>query len=96
MAVVEEDASAGDAVVCPVVDAATEVWVFTEEVFACGLYAVISFREIVRDALGPYLVIEQLGWNVGELDCNQYLRQQLLLSNDLHGGSRPIEYRSEC
>jgi hypothetical protein len=52
VAVVEEDASAGDAVVCPVVDAATEVWVFTEEVFACGLYAVISFREIVKRCTG--------------------------------------------
>lgn len=42
MAVVEEYASAGDAVVCPVVDAATEGWVFAEEVFACGLEEGIS------------------------------------------------------
>jgi hypothetical protein len=37
VAVVEEYASASDAVVSPVVDTATEVWIFTEEVFACGL-----------------------------------------------------------
>lgn len=71
MAVIKEYASAGNAVVCPVVDAAAEVWVFAEEVFACGLYALISFRQILEGALGSYLVIEQLGWNVGELYRDQ-------------------------
>lgn len=39
MAVVEEDASAGDAVGCPVVDAAAEVGGLAYEVGALGLVA---------------------------------------------------------
>lgn len=58
MAVVEEDASAGDAVVCPVVDAAAHVGQIAEKIAALGLCLGINVMVIQRDLGWTYTVVE--------------------------------------